>query len=329
MQGVVEDLLDLTRDRSRPAVADRDVVDLAHRRQLGRGPGEEHLIGQSQLRSRDVALDQLVAEVARDLHARPAVDAVEDRGGLRWGDDPPVLDHEHVLAGALADVALVVEQNPLLVARLERLDLRQHGVEVLPRGLRVGNQRVGGDAPVGRHPSAHALALALLAEVGAPLPHRDHGLDGVVERVEAHRPVAPPDERPDVAALERVAGDQLVRDLAQLLLLEGQLHVVELGRRLEAVQVILVAEDRRTALGLIGPDALEDARPVMHRVREYVYLRVLPGDELSVQPDEVSGVHVLLLEIGEYRPGGGLCRGVASQVRGPEAIPECAIDGRF
>jgi hypothetical protein len=29
------------------------------------------------------------------------------------------------------------------------------------------------------------------------------------------------------------------------------------------------------------------------RVGEYVYLRVLPGDELSVQPNEVGGVHVL------------------------------------
>jgi hypothetical protein len=30
-------------------------------------------------------------------------------------------------------------------------------------------------------------------------------------------------------------------------------------------------------------------------VGEYVYLRVLPGDELSVQPDLVGGVHVQLL----------------------------------
>jgi hypothetical protein len=33
----------------------------------------------------------------------------------------------------------------------------------------------------------------------------------------------------------------------------------------------------------------------VHGVREYVHLGVLPGDELSVQPDEVGGVHVRML----------------------------------
>jgi hypothetical protein len=64
-------------------------------------------------------------------------------------------------------------------------------------------------------------------------------------------------------------------------------------------------------------------------VSEYVYLRVLPGDELSVQPNEIRGVHVLLLEIREDRPGGGLCGGVAAEVRSTEAIPERAIDRGF
>src|SRR3712207_7665349 len=48
--------------------------------------------------------------------------------------------------------------------------------------------------------------------------------------------------------------------------------------------------------------SLKDRGPVVHRVREYVHLRVLPGDGLSVQPDEVGGVHVrMLLEVREDR----------------------------
>ena len=90
--------------------------------------------------------------------------------------------------------------------------------------------------------------------------------------------------------------------------------------------MVLVAEDRRAALGLVGADALEDAGAVVQRVGEYVYLRVLPGDELPVHPDEVRGVHVLLLEVREDRPGGVLCGGVAAEVRSAEAIPERAID---
>ena len=76
-QRVLEHALDLARDRA--GRADLDVVDLAHRRELGGGAGEEDLVGQRQLGAGDVALDDLVAEVARDLDARLAVDAVEDR----------------------------------------------------------------------------------------------------------------------------------------------------------------------------------------------------------------------------------------------------------
>ncbi len=151
----------------------------------------------------------------------------------------PSRDHEHVLAGALADVALVVEQDRLLVAGLDRLDLGQHRVQVLPGGLRVRDQRVRRDAPVGRHARAHAVLLALLAEVGPPLPDGDHRLDRVVERVEAHRPVAAVDERPDVAALEAVAAISSCVASRSCSCVNGQVHVVELGRLLEPVEVVV------------------------------------------------------------------------------------------
>ena len=51
-------------------------------------------------------------------------------------------------------------------------------------------------------------------------------------------------------------------------------------------------EDRRTVLGVVATDPLEDAGPVVEAVRQDVDLRVLPGDELPVQPDEVRLVHV-------------------------------------
>src|SRR5256885_11740368 len=53
-----------------------------------------------------------------------------------------------------------------------------------------------------------------------------------------------------------------------------------------------MAEHGRPLIGLVRTDALEDAGAVVERVREYVHLRVLPGNQLSVGPDEVRGVHV-------------------------------------
>ena len=183
--------------------------------------------------------------------------------------------------------------------------------------------------PILRHEDdggADAVLLALLAEVGAPLPDRDEHVDRAVERVQAHRPGAAVDDRADVAGLEAVARDRLERRLADLLLRERDVHVVHLGRLEEPVDVVLVAEHRRAALGLVGADALEDAGAVVERVGQYVDLRVLPGDELAVHPDEVRLLHVSSSSTAASRFG-GRCR--AAQVGGPQTGLQGPIDGRF
>ena len=56
---------------SSPGGPSEVVVDLAHRHDLGRGAGQEDLVGLVQLAARDVALHDLEAEVGGDLHDRP------------------------------------------------------------------------------------------------------------------------------------------------------------------------------------------------------------------------------------------------------------------
>ena len=164
--------------------------------------------------------------------------------------------------------------------------------------------------------------LALLAEVGAPLPDGDRDVDRRVEREQAHRPVAAVDERADVAGAQAVAADELERGLAQLLAVERDRHVVQLGRLEQAVDVVVVAEDRRADLGVVAAHALEDARAVVQAVREYVDLRVLPGDELPVHPDEVRLLHVVLLLVAGARAlprVASAVRRVAAEVAGAQA----------
>ena len=101
-------------------------------------------------------------------------------------------------------------------------------------------------------------------------------------------------------------------------------------RALEALEVLLVAEDRGTALGVVAALALEDARAVVQRVRQYVHLRVLPCDELAVHPDEVRGLHVV--PSSEAREDGlhGVLGGrFTAEIRRPEPALERAVYGRF
>ena len=293
MQGVVELRGDHLRDLARRL--DRVVVDLAHGHQLGGGAGQEDLVREVELRAADVALDDLEIEVAGDLHHRLAVDPVENRRRVRRRQDLAVADDEDVLARALADEAALVEQDRLVVARVVGLGLGEDRVQVLPRRLRVRDQPVGRDPPPRGHPRADADVLALLAEVGAPVPGGDHHLDRRL-REQAHLAVAAEEERADVAGVEAVAPDQLVRRRPQLVELERHRQVVQLRRLLQPREVVLMAEDRGPGgLGVVGPDALEDAGAVVEAVAEDVDLGVVPCDELTVHPDRLGLPHFALL----------------------------------
>ena len=68
-------LLELAGDLAR--VADLAVVDRADRHDLGRGAGEERLVGEVEVVAEELLLAHLVPEVARDRHDRVARDARE------------------------------------------------------------------------------------------------------------------------------------------------------------------------------------------------------------------------------------------------------------
>ena len=170
VEGVVEDSLDLARDRA--GLAEVVIVDLAHRAELGGGAREEELVGERELGAGDVALDDLVAEVAGDLDDRAAVDAVEDARRRRRRDDLTVLDDEDVLPRALADVAVVVEQDRLLVAGVMSRELREDRVEVLAARLRLRDQRVGRDPPPRRDVRRGCRAACPRRRGRRPTPRR-------------------------------------------------------------------------------------------------------------------------------------------------------------
>src|SRR5207249_3633106 len=56
-------------------------------------------------------------------------------------------------------------------------------------------------------------------------------------------------------------------------------------------EVLLEPEDRRAALGLVRPDPLEDARPVVQTVRADMNGGVRPVHELAVHPDLAGLAH--------------------------------------
>ncbi len=142
----------------------------------------------------------------------------------------------------------------------------------------------------GRDLGADAAPLSLLAQVLAPGPGCDGDAHGIGSRIEPHLAVAEEDQRTEVALVEVIAAQRLHAGLLDGLTGVGNLEQVDVRRLVEATDVFAQAEHGGAAvLGRVAADALEDAQPVVERVREDVDVGVRPGDEVAIEPYGLSG----------------------------------------
>ena len=203
----------------------------------------------------------------------------------------PSLIDEDVLARAVGDVAVLRQEDRLVVPGALGLVHREHRVEVDAGRLRRVRDRVRPDTLPRRDHRAAAVPLALLAEVRAPREGEDRHLDVVAARVHTELPVAVVRDRAQVRLVEPVDGERLVTGRPELVDRVRQSHVEQLGRRLQTLEVVAQAEDRRPALGRVAADALEDAGAVVEAVARDVDLGVRPVHELAVHPDLLGLLH--------------------------------------
>ena len=115
----MEPLAELAGDRPGPARADDAAVALDHRDQLGGGAGQEALVGREDVVPVHRPLDRPCSPAARasSITASRVIPSrmPESIEGV-W--IAPVLDDEDVVAGALGDLALVVEHQGFEAAGL-------------------------------------------------------------------------------------------------------------------------------------------------------------------------------------------------------------------
>ena len=149
-----------------------------------------------------------------------------------------------------------------------------------------------------------------LAEIRAPRPAHDHGLDRV----------ARPSRRRARRSRRRRSGgcsttgspfarDELVRRLAQLRDRVRDIHVEQPGRVVQPLQMVGEPEDGGALRRVVAANALEHARAVVKPVDADVNLRVRPVHELAVHPDLLGLLHLGLLSC--------LVSGLANGMRAP------------
>src|SRR5262249_27281014 len=157
------------------ALADAAVVDLADGRDLRGGAGEEALVRQPELVARDAPLVHGDALLAGEGEDRVARDALEDRAREGRGHEGAALHDEDVLAAPLAEVAVGIEEDRLVIAAELGLALGEDRAGVLAHDLALRERDVDVVPREARDLGANALLERLVAEVGAPLPRHDRG----------------------------------------------------------------------------------------------------------------------------------------------------------
>src|SRR5258706_4145648 len=230
--------LEAPRDRACRAGSDRAEVDLAERDALGGRAADEDLVRGVELVARDRRFDDVEPEVSRERDERVTRDPFEDRGRGRR-DERAAPHEEEVLAGALGDVAVRVEEDRLVETEAHRLRLREEAVDVVPRDLRLRQRDVRVVARERRDVRADAVLERLAAEVARPLPRRDADARPAAVDVQVPAARVEEEERPDVALAESVRGDDLKGRVLELALRERKLLEAEAARGVEQPRDVL------------------------------------------------------------------------------------------
>ena len=101
--------------------------------------------------------------------------------------------------------------------------------------------------------------------------------------------VANKGQRTQIAGLEAIFAHCHTTGFAELGLVVGHIHPVDLGGIHQALNVLLQTEDAGTLGGIVGADPFKHRGAVMQGVGHDVNLRLVPLNQFTVKPDIFGG----------------------------------------
>ena len=321
--GLVERVLNTTRDRPWFTAADDAAVHVADRGHFDGGAGEEQLVGAEHVVHGDRRDRRLDAEVLRDLEDRGARHAHQNAGVLVVGDDAALFYDEQILAGAFGDEPLRVEQQRFVETAPLRLVHGARRVDVLTARLGPRRDRAVVELADRRHRDADAGVGVREVLAGRYRGNR-HG-DRALRGPDAQRAGVEEGDRAQVRGFQLVGANDLEARLGDRVLRIWNRQIVKFGGLVEALQVRVEPEDSRAVGGRVRLHPLEDAGAVLQAVRQHVHFCVAPGNQRAVEPDCLGWrkAHNVLQRLNIYRDGGArpishvTCPNFASRSGGP------------
>ncbi len=175
-----------------------------------------------------------------------------------------------------------VESNAFSVAVDVGFHADQLRVHVVGAGLGQGGHGVGRESV----PAADAdVGSTVSGDIFAPRKVGDEDIDGRAGRVDADLAVAAHGDGPDIAGSDPIGFDDVDDGGAQFIQGVRQDHSVDLAGVEKALHVLREPEDGGAGGLAIAADAFKHARAVMNHVAHDVYIRLFPGNEVTIAPD--------------------------------------------
>jgi hypothetical protein len=284
-------------DRSR---GEMEITDLAHRRHLGSGAGQENLVGALHFLGHDRPFHHLDLVAPRDRHDGAAGDAVEEairRRRVQFA----VEGEEYVGAGFLGHPAAPVQHQRVVEALGLRLVLGERADHVEAGCLRGGRRGLGMRAlPLG-NPEARALHAVVAEQVG-PGPGGNGEMNCGQLRRDGKLLGAAPGDRAHIGIGLAVARQHLPAGGLDRLDTVRNLEAEDGGGGDQPLGVRAQLED----VAAIGPLAFEHAAGIVQPMRQDVQLRFPPGHKRPIVPD-----HAVTVIERNQRHGGFPCNIIA------------------
>src|SRR5215203_518031 len=239
-RGLEVQFLQALRDGSYATSPDGSVVHLDHGCDLEPRPREEHLVCGVELRTSNLALNDGHPELfACQLHDSVARYALQDVRRYGRCDELALPDQEDVRRAGLGDLAVLGEEDGVVVACHVRLIDGERRVDVGARALGAGRDGVVRRAPPGGDTDLQARKLDVVAH-----GNREDGELRFTLEVDTHRFDGLEGQRPDVGVHARgVAPKYLQRNVAELVDRGGQVYTQEPAGLLETLVVLAQLQD--------------------------------------------------------------------------------------
>ena len=304
MNLVEKHVLEFPGHRSAPACPDCPVVQFHYGGDFRRRAGEKRFIRNIDLVPGQAFFLYFDAQVAGEHHDGVTGHAFQGGGQVR-GVNHAVAYDKDVLAAALCDIAFIVQQQRLVVTAFQRFVQGKDGIDVMADGLGLAHGDVHVVPCEGRRPDADALLQSLIAQVGAPFPGGNRHVNAEVVRAQAHSLGAVKSDGPDISRRQGILSHHRDTGFVNFVEGTGQAHPQDVRRTLHAAGVVMQPENSNTARRLVGAHAFENPHAVMQRVGKHVHVRLPPGNQFAVKPDDavaISHCHVMSPSTFDHLP---------------------------